>query len=176
MSNLSIFDRPGSLPSPVTIDDALVEFVETLDREVEMLATIRYRLIVLGALAGADQSQSIPTAVRETEIAYEALRLLELVRGSVTVRLADEFNLGPMPRIDELAARASDGWSEILLDRRRTLIEAVTEIQGLAGALTSAMGRRAAMAEEALASIRADRGATYGRAVPHEGVLVEGSI
>ncbi|TAN30997.1 hypothetical protein EPN29_14080 [bacterium] len=160
----------------MTIDDVLVEFVETLDRELELLATIKYRLIVLGALAGTDQSQSIPTAVRETEVASEALRLLELVRGSVTVRLADEFHLGPMPRIDELAAHASAGWGDILLDRRRTLIEAVTEIQGLAGALTSAMGRRAAMAEEALTSIRADCGATYGRTVPRGGVLVEGSI
>lgn len=157
-------------------DKLLVQFVETLDRELELLATIRYRLVVLGALAGADQSQSIPTAVHEAEIAFEALRLSELVRASVTVRLADEFKLDPTPRIDEIAANAGGGWGEILLEKRKTLIEAVTEIQGIASSITEAVGRRAALTEEALRFLKTDSQTTYGRSGSRGGVLVEGAI
>lgn len=157
-------------------DDLLLQFVETLDRELELLATIRYRLIVLGALASSDQGQSIPTAVHEAEIAFEALKLSELVRASATVRLADELNLDPMPRIGDLAARVDGGWGEIILDRRRALIEAVTEIQGVARSLTEAISRRAALSEEALRFLHADGQTTYGRNAPRGGVLVEGAI
>ncbi len=177
MNDLSILDSFGTLIQSVNNDDLLLQFVETLDRELELLATIRYRLIVLGALASGDQSQSIPTAVHEAEIAFEALRLSELVRASVTVRLADEFNLDPTPQINDLAVHVAGGWSEILLDRRRALIEAVTEIQGVARSITEAIGRRATLSEEALRFINTDGGATYGRAAaPRGGVLVEGTI
>jgi hypothetical protein len=158
------------------IDDLFVQLVEALDRDLELLTTLRYRLIVLGALAGADQGPSIPTAVREIEIAYEDLRLAELVRASATVRVADEFDLGPMPRLDQLAQRTSGGWSEVLLDRRRSLIETVLGIEGLASTVQAAMGRRAALAQEALAFLRVDTGATYGHSGLRGGVLVEGAM
>lgn len=160
----------------MNIDDLLVQFVETLDRELEILATIRYRLIVLLALAGADEGQSIPTAVREAENASEALRLSELVRSSMTVQLADEFNIDPMSRIDELAVHAPGSWSEILMDRRRALIESMSGIQGLANSVSAAMGRRAELVEEALRFVHSDRVATYGRTAPRGAVLVEGAI
>jgi predicted Mrr-cat superfamily restriction endonuclease len=96
----------------VDTDDRFVQLVEALDRDLELLAVLRYRLIVLGALAGADQGPSIPTAVREIEVAYEDLRLADLVRATATVTVAEEFDLGPMPRLDELAARASGAWSD----------------------------------------------------------------
>ena len=157
-------------------DDLLIHFVETLDRELELLATIRYRLIVLGALASSDQGCSIPTAVHEAEIAFEALRLSELVRASATVRLADELNLDPMPRIGDVAACVDGGWGEILLDRRRALIEAVTDIQGVARSLTEAISRRAALSQDALRFLQTDGQSTYGRNAPRGGVLVEGMI
>lgn len=160
----------------MNIDDLLVQFVETLDRELEILATIRYRLIVLLALAGADEGQSIPTAVREAENASEALRLSELVRSSMTVQLADEFNIDPMSRIDELAVHAPGSWSEILMDRRRALIESMSGIQGLANSVSAAMGRRAELVEEALRFVHSDCVATYGRTAPRGAVLVEGAI
>lgn len=161
----------------MNIDDLLVQFMETLDRELELLATVRYRLIVLGALAGGDHNQSIPTAVHEAEIAFEALRLSELVRASVTVRLADEFNLDATPRIEELASHATGSWSELLLERRKALIESVAEIQGLASSITETVGRRAALTEETLRFLHGDaKKVTYGRANSRGGVLVEGAI
>jgi hypothetical protein len=160
----------------VDIDDLLLQLVDALDRDLELLAILRYRLIVLGSLAAADQSPSIPTAVREIEVAYEDLRLADLLRATATVRVADELALDPMPRIDEIAARSSGGWSETLLSRRGSLLETIAGIKGVATTVRVAMGRRAALAEEALAFLRVDGGATYGRTVWRGGVLVEGAI
>jgi hypothetical protein len=160
----------------VDTDDLFVQLVEALDRDLELLATLRYRLIVLGALAGADQVPSIPTAVHEIELAYEDLRLADLVRATATVLVAEEFDLDPMPRLDQLAAQAGGAWSEVLMERRRSLIETVIGIEGLATTVRTAMARRASLAQEALAFLRIDSGATYGRTVARGGVLVEGSI
>lgn len=157
-------------------DTLLVELVEALDHDLELLAVLRYRIIVLGALAGADQTSSLPLAVREIEVAYEALRLAEIVRATVTERVADEFGVESMPRVDEIATYVSGGWSELLLERRRSLIEIVSEIQGLSQTVAVAMGRRVALAEEAFAFLRTDSSATYGRPATRGGVLVEGAI
>jgi hypothetical protein len=174
--DLSILTAGGSLFPIVDIDELLVQLMETLDRDLELLAILHYRLIVLGSLAAADQASSIPTAVREIEIAYEDLRLADLVRATTTVRVADELELAAMPRIDEIAARASGGWSEALLDRRRSLLETITGIKGVASTVSASMSRRAALAEEALAFLRVDGGSTYGRTASRGGVLVEGAI
>jgi hypothetical protein len=157
-------------------EDLFVQLVEALDRDLELLEVLRYRLLVLGALAGADQGPSIPTAVREIEYAYEDLRLADLVRATATVRVADELALDPTPRLDQLAALSGGVWNEVLLDRRQSIIETVIGIENLATTVRSAMGRRAALAKEALAFLRVDAGATYGRSVLRGGVLVEGTI
>jgi hypothetical protein len=160
----------------VDTDELLVQLMGTLDRDLELLAVLHYRLVVLGSLAAADQTPSIPTAVREIEIAYEDLRLADLVRATTTVRLADELDLDPLPRIDEIAARASGGWTDALLDRRRSLLETIAGIRGVATTVSAAMSRRAALAEEALSFLRVDGGSTYGRPSARGGVLVEGAI
>ncbi len=160
----------------MSTDDLLTQLVESLDRDLELLSILRYRLVVLGALAGADQGPSLPVAVREIEHTYESLRLADLVRASVTTRLADELTLDPRPRLGELAAHVSAGWADVLLDRRRALIEAVTSLQSLTDAVHSAMGRRAALAEEALSFLQTHGAATYGRPSSHGGVLVNGAI
>lgn len=166
----------GSLILQVDADDLLSELVEALERDLELLAVLRYRLIVLGALATADQGPSILTAVREIETAYEALRLEELVRSSAMVLVADHFELDQSLRLDELATHTSGGWSGVLLDLRRALIETVTGIQALANSVSAAMGRRAVLTDEALAFLRTDGGATYGRSAPRGGVLVDGAL
>jgi hypothetical protein len=172
----SIQGPPGTLVLTVDTDDRFVQLVEALDRDLELLAVLRYRLIVLGALAGADQGPSIPTAVREIEVAYEDLRLADLVRATATVTVAEVFDLGPMPRLDELAVSVGGAWSEVLMERRRSIIETVIAIESLASTVRAAMGRRASLAKEALSFLRIDAGATYGRSVLRGGVLVEGSI
>ncbi|MGA7835159.1 MAG: hypothetical protein WCA31_08115 [Acidimicrobiales bacterium] len=158
------------------IDELLVKLVDALDRDIELLGALRYRFIVLGALAGADQGASLPTAVREVELGFEALRINDLVRASVTARIAQALEFEATPRLDELAVRTDGAWSEILLERRQSLIFAVTTIQSLANALMTAMGRRVALAEDALAFLRGDRASTYHRTSSRGGLLVEGTI
>ena len=97
-------------------DDLFVQLVEALDRDLELLAVLRYRLIVLGALAGADQGPSIPTAVREVEHAYEDLRLADLVRATATVRVAEVFDLDPMPQCGFDTVRRVAGVAREVLD------------------------------------------------------------
>jgi hypothetical protein len=175
MPDPSIHRPHGTLSLMVDTDDLFVQLIEALDRDLEILATLRYRLIVLGALAGADQTPSIPTAVHEIELAYEDLRLADLVRATATEQVAEEFDLDPMPRLDQLAARAGGAWSEVLMERRGAIIETVIGIESLATTVRAAMGRRASLAKEALAFLRIDSGATYGRSIVRGGVLVEGS-
>lgn len=160
----------------MTGDELLVKLVEALDRDLELLGTLRYRLIVLGALAGADQSSLLPTAVHEIEGAYEALRVADLVRASVTERLALEFDLEAVPRLDELAARTPGAWSEILLDRRRDMVMTITGIQRDAEVIKAAMGRRVALAEEVLSFLRREGASTYSHVANRGGLLVQGTI
>jgi hypothetical protein len=160
----------------VTIDELLVKLVDALDRDIELLVSLRYRFIVLGALAGADQGPSLPTAVREVELSFEALRLADLVRASLTAQIAEYLELEVTPRLDDLASRTQGAWSEILLERRQSLIFTVTSIQGLANTLKVAMGRRVSLAEDALAFLRGDRASTYHQPSSRGGLLVEGTI
>jgi hypothetical protein len=160
----------------VETDDLIAQLVEALDHDLELIERLRYRLVVLGALAAADQGPSVPEAIRELGIAADELRMADLVRVAAMARVANELDLHPTSRVDALATRAGGAWSGVLLDRRRSLTEAVTGVQGLAGTVSAAMGRRASLADEALAFLRADGNATYGRSVPRGGVLVEGAI
>lgn len=160
----------------MVIDELIVKLVDSLDRDIELLATLRYRFIVLGALAGADQGISLPTAVREIELSFDSLRVADLVRASLTERIAQELELDETPRLDDLATLTSGAWSEILLERRQTLVMSITSIQGIANTLKTAMGRRVALAEEALAFLRGDQASTYLQSSSRGGLFVEGTI
>jgi hypothetical protein len=160
----------------VIIDELLVKLVDALDRDIELLGALRYRFIVLGALAGADQGPSLPTAVREVELSFEALRIADLVRASIAAQIAQELELEATPRLDELAKRTEGAWSEILLERRHSLIFAVTSIQSLANTLKTAMGRRVTLAEDAMAFLRGDHTSSYQKSGSRGGLLVEGTI
>lgn len=160
----------------MNIDELFVQFVEIIDNEIELLLMIRYRLVVLGAMADVDQGKCIPVAVNETEKACESLRLVELMRGSVTAELTELLGLDSSARIDEIAECAKEAWGEILMERRVSLIATVKDIQEVADRVSEKMGSRSALAAEALAFLRTDGGSTYGRSVPRGGVLVEGAI
>lgn len=160
----------------MNIEELLVQFVDILDNEIELLLQIRYRLIVLGAIADVDQGRSIPRAVSETEKVCEQLRLSELMRGSVTAEITEILGIEPTARIDEIAQSVNEVWRDILLERRSSLIETVRDIQEVAAWVTKEMGTRAALASEALGFLKTDSGSTYGRSAPRGGLLVEGAI
>jgi hypothetical protein len=158
------------------LSDLLSDLVESLDGIGASLEVLRYRLVVLGALAAAEQGPSILTAVREIELAYEELRLHEMVRSSSTLLVADHLGVDPASRLDELASSLTGGWRELLLDRRHSLRAMVAEIQVLADTVSAAMGRRAALADEALAFLHSGPTPTYGRAAARGAVLVDGVL
>ena len=158
------------------LTDLLSDLVESLDAITVSLEVLRYRLIVLGALAAAEQGSSILRAVRDIELSYEELRLLEMVRSSSTLAVVDHLGVDPALRLDELTSSLSGGWSDLLLDRRHVLRATVAEIQVLADTVSAAMGRRAALADEALAFLRSGPTSTYGRASARGAVLVDGVL
>lgn len=160
----------------MNIDDLLLKFIEILDSEIDLLLRIRYRLTVLGAIADVDQGKFIPTAVGETESACESLRLTELVRGSVTAELIEHFDLDGDASIEQIAKCVPEGWNEILIERRTTLIEVVEQVQQVATRVSKEMGSRAALASEALSFLKTDIGLTYGRSQSRGGLLIEGAI
>ena len=179
MPSPSIQGPCGTLVLIVDTNDLFVQLVEALDRDLELLNALRYRLTVLGALAGADQGPSLPMAVREIEVAYEDLRLADLIRAAATVRVAEEFDLEAMPRLDELAdARHRGAWSEVLMERRRSIIETVIGIESLGlHAVRSGYGPPGLVGQRG-AGISADRlgGDLRARCRTRGGVLVEGTI
>lgn len=175
--DLSTTKRRESLAPSVDIDELFVQLVEALDRDLDLVEVLRYRLTVLGALAGTDQGPSIPMAVRELGIANEELRVADLVRAATSARIAEELGMDPESSSEVLVSQASDGWKEVLLERRRSLIEAITRVQGLSNTVSTAMRLRAKLSEEALAFLRGGQfTSNYGRETRREAVLVEGSI
>jgi hypothetical protein len=160
----------------VDTDGLLAQLVEALDRDLELVGIVRYRLIVVASLAAADQTPWLPGASRVMALASAALRSADLERESATERAADQLDLDPGARIEAVARRAGGVWGDVLRDRGRALTEAVMGVQGLAHTVNGQMGRRASLAEEALAFLRGDGNATYGPTHRREAVLVEGAI
>ena len=157
-------------------DLLLTQLVEALDRDLELIRVIRYRLTVLSALAAADQGPWLPGAIDEMAAATAALHSAEQDRAQVTGEVARAFGLPPATRIEALAVPVGGAWGDVLLERRRALTEAVTGVQGLAATVSGVMGRRASLAEEALAFLGGDGNATYGRTQGRGALLVEGAI
>lgn len=157
-------------------DNLFAELVEALDRDIHLIEMIRYRLIVLEALAGTNEGALLPRAVTELGTAHEELAAADRARAAATARVAERLDLDPDSRVEALAERADEGWGEILRTRRRALIEALSSAQGLARTVSGAMGRRASLVEEALASLRPGGGTTYGRGAQREPMLVEGAM
>ena len=99
-------------------DELLTELVEVLDEELERMATLRFRLIVLGSLMAADQTPWLERSIRDLEVASEQLRLADLRRAAATVGLLHEYDLEDEARLEEIAERADHAWGELLRERR----------------------------------------------------------
>jgi len=165
----------------VTHDDRLLtELVEVLDEELDRIATLRFRLVVLGSLMAADQTPWLERSICDLEQASEQLRLVELRRAATTLGISDELELDPDARLGDIAARVdrvNQAWGDLLRERRLRLLEEMTGVAGLVDTTTAAAGRRTALVEEALSFLRGDGGtATYGRRRPGAAQLVEGSL
>jgi hypothetical protein len=92
------------------------------------------------------------------------------------VGVTETCGLDAESRLDEIAARVDRSWGAVLDDRRRLLIEEVANLQSVADLTLSAVNRRSALAEEALAFLRSDSGATYGRRSSPRAQIVLGAM
>ena len=154
----------------------MAQLVETLDEELEQLALLRFRLVVLGALVAADQATWLPRSVREVQASTEQLRLIDLRRAAATSGITEAFWLDPEARLPEIAAQVDDAWGELLHDRRRQLLEQVAGIRSVAELTTSALGRRSTLLRDALSFISGGAGSTYGRQGPARPQIVQGAM
>jgi hypothetical protein len=152
----------GTLSTVVSIEDLLALLVETLDDELEQLAVLRFRFVVLASLVAADQSLWLPMSVHELQQATEQLRLIDLRRAATTIGVTDSCRLDPETGLHELADRMDDNWGELLHDRREELLEQLGDLQNVAELTISALSRRSALVQEALAFVSKGGGATCG--------------
>jgi len=160
----------------VTTDDLLIQLIDVLDDELERIATLRFRLVVLGSLMAADQIPWLTRSVQDLERASEELRLVDLRRAATTVGLSDHYHLDPDARLGDIADEVDQAWGEILRDRRVRLLEELAGVERLVETTTAAMGRRTALVRDALAFLRSNGASTYGRHSAGTARLVEGAM
>ncbi len=143
-----------------------------LDDEVEQVHSLSYQFTVLASLVASDQSSWIPRSVSALQSASEELRLTDLRRAAVTIGVTTACGLDHDARLENIVGELPDEWKVILDERRRALLAEVADLQSVADLTISAVNRRSALAEEALAYLRSDDGSNYGRrSVPHPRIV-----
>jgi hypothetical protein len=160
----------------VSPDELLTELVEVLDEELERMATVRFRLVVLGSLMAADQTPWLERSIRDLEVASEQLRLSDLRRAVATVGLLDEYELEDDARLEDIAERADRAWGEMLRERRLRLLEEMAGVSRLVDTAAAAAGSRTALVQEALTFLRRDTMSDYRQRRSGTARLVQGSM
>lgn len=158
------------------VDELLSELVEVLDEELDRIATLRFRLVVLGSLMAADQGPWLERSIRDLELASEELRVADLRRAATTVGVLDEFELGEDARLGEIAERADRAWGELLRERRLRLLEEMAGVSRLVDTAAAAAGSRTALISEALSFLRSDATSEYTQRRGRTARLVQGSL
>ena len=160
----------------VSIEDLLSLFVETLDHELEQLAVLRFRFVVLASLLAADQSLWLPMSVHELQQATEELRLIDLRRAATALGVTDACRLDADSGLQRIAGRLDESWGELLHDRREELLEQVAHLQSVAEITIAALGRRSALVQEALDFVPKEPGGSYGGRPVSRAQIVQGTI
>ncbi len=158
------------------MDELLTELVEVLDEELDRMATLRFRLVVLGSLMAADQTPWLERSIRDLEVASEQLRLADLRRAAATVGLLHEYGLEDEARLEQIADRADHAWGELLRERRLRLLEEMAGVSRLVDTAAAAAGSRTALVQEALDFLRSDAPSDYGQRRGGTARLVQGSM
>ena len=150
--------------------------VEVLDEELDRIATLRFRLVVLGSLMAADQTPWLERSIRDLEVASEQLKMADLRRAATTVGLLDELDLDDDARLGDIADRADQAWGEMLRERRLRLLEEMAGVSRLVDTAAAAAGSRTALVRDALRFLRSDPPSDYGQRRGGTARLVQGSM
>jgi hypothetical protein len=156
--------------------ELLTQLAMVLDDELEQVHSLSYQFTVLASLVASDQSSCIPRSVRALQSASEELRLTDLRRAAVTIGVTSACGLEDDARLEDIVGELPDEWRAVLDERRRVLLEEVADLQSVADLTISAVNRRSALAEEALAFLRSDDGSTYGRRSAPRPRIVRGAM
>ena len=157
-------------------DQAFINFIEAVDQEIGLLKKLRYRLMVLQALAKDDNPEAIQPSVVETQESYENVRAAELVRAAATIKLTDQLELDPEVGMNEIAAKSPGAWGEIVLERRKAMIESVAGVQQVIDVITLVLSQRIVQTEQALAFLKDHSNSGYGDSGNKTGLLITGTI
>ncbi len=153
-----------------------INFVEAVDQEIDLLRRLRYRLIVLQSLTKDDSHEAMQPAIVETQESYENLRGAELIRAAATIKLTDQLELDPGAGMNEIAAISPGAWEEIVLERRKYLIESIDGVQRIIDDLKGVLSRRMTQTERALEFLKEHSSSGYGTGGSKTGMLITGAI
>ena len=154
----------------------LAQLVEILDVELERITALRLRFVVLAALVAADQGDWVPGSVRDLQRASEDLRTVELRRAVLTSGIASTCGLDTEARLEEIVGSVDPSWGLALDTRRLAIREEMVHLCSEADITRTAVERRSALAEEALAFLHSDAAGTYGRPTGARAHIVQGSL
>ncbi len=108
------------------------ELSEILWRERELLGMLLYRLEQEQLVLASGKTRWLATAAGEVEAVLETIRRNEALRAMVADEAAEQLGLSANPSLSQLAARAQEPWSSILLEHRDALLDATRQITELA--------------------------------------------
>ncbi len=160
----------------VNTETQLAQLVEILDVELERITSLRHRFVVLAALVATDQGDWVPSSVRDLQQASEDLRTVELRRAVLTSGIAATYGLATEARLDDIARSVDPSWGSVLDARCQAIREEMAHLHNEADITHSAVERRSALAEEALAFLHSDAASTYGRPKSSRAQIVQGSL
>ena len=154
----------------------LAQLVDVLDAEIERFNALRHRFVVLAALVAADQGEWVPASVQDLQRAGDELRTVELRRAVLTSGIATAYGLDDEARLEEIIGSVDPSWGSVLDTRRVTLQEQLAHLSSEADVTRTAVERRSALAEEALAFLHRDTASTYGRPRNSRAQSVQGAL
>jgi hypothetical protein len=160
----------------VNTDTQLAQLVEVLDAELERITALRHRFVVLASLVAADQGDWVPDSVRDLQRASDDLRVVELRRAVLTSGIATTRGLDDEARLEEIVGSVDPSWGSVIAGRRQAILEQLRHLHNEAELTRTAVERRSALAEEALAFLHSDGARTYGRQRGARAQIVQGAL
>ncbi len=148
-----------------------------VDDEAAAAELLELRFAALGALVIGHGARYLPMATEELETAFDDFCTRSARRRRVLSKVAEFLGCQPDATLLEVAERCAPPFSERLSELRDRLCEIRSRIEQLAGENSDLLGRRLALADEALADAAGDEASpTYGRPSPSRPRLIRGVL
>lgn len=108
----------------------LENLTRCLWQQRDVVTYLLYKLTVTNLLLAADERRFVPDALREVELAVQALRAGELARDTAVRELAGRWSTDPeVLTLDEVARRSPPPYDHIFTDHRSAFRELAGEVE-----------------------------------------------